>query len=188
MVEHVESVPGVVSASLASTVPPNDLSGRVSIFYPGQEPPQEALHAHEFELGLRVDLDTVAPRYFETLGIPMLEGRDFTDSDHGVVILGRRLASRLFPGENPIGKRISWPAWSGPPRAPLEIVGVAGDVKYRSLLVDPSLLMYVPLRDNYDSRAKMIVRTASDPRAGVAGVVRGHVKSTRMFRCTASRP
>jgi putative ABC transport system permease protein len=172
MVEHIESVPGVNSASLASTVPPNPVSGRVSIFYPGQEPSQEVLHAHEFELGLRVDVDTVAPRYFETLGIPLLSGREFTDRDHGAVILGRRLADRLFPGENPIGKRISWPAWSGPPRAPLEIIGVAGDVKYRSLLVDPSLLMYVPLRDNYDSRAKIIVRTSSDPRTVVTDVER----------------
>jgi putative ABC transport system permease protein len=172
IIEQIESVPGVASASLASTVPPYDLSGRVSIFYPGQEPPQEVLHANEFGLGLRVDLDPVAPGYFQTLSIPMIEGRDFTDRDHGVAILGRRLAERLFPGENPIGKRISWPAWTGPARAPLEIIGVAGDVKYRSLLVDPALLMYVPFGDNYDARAKLTVRTVSNPSAVVADVER----------------
>jgi predicted permease len=172
LLERIESVPGVSSASLASTVPPYEMSGRVSIFYPGQEPPQEVFHGHEFELGLRVDLDTVAPRYFETLAIPILKGREFTEHDRGVAIVGRRLADRLWPGENPVGKRISWPAWSGPARPPLGIVGVAGDVKYRSLIVDPSLLMYVPMQSNYDGRAKIVVRTASDPRAVVADVER----------------
>ncbi len=172
LIERIESVPGVASASLAATVPPYDLSTRVSIFYPGQEPTQEALHAHEFELGLRVDLDTIAPRYFETLGIRILEGHEFSDQDHGVAIVGRRLAERLWPGQNPIGKRVSWPAWSGPPRAPLEIIGVAADVKYRSLLVEPSFLMYVPRKDNFDGRAKIVVRTVSNPRGVLAEVER----------------
>jgi putative ABC transport system permease protein len=170
--EAAGSVPGVVSASTASTVPPYDLSGRVSIFYPGQEPAQADLHAHEFELGLRVDLDTVAPRFFETLGIPILAGREFTPRDHGVAILGKKLADRLWPGENPVGKRISWPAWSGPARAPLEIVGVAADVKYRSLLVEPPLLMYVAVQDNDSARGQLIVRTSAYPRAIVADVER----------------
>lgn len=172
VLERLESVPGVASASLASTVPPNDLSGRVSIFYPGQEPAQEALHAHEFELGLRVDQDTVAPGYFKTLGISIVEGREFGDRDRGVAILSRRLADRLWPGQNPVGKRISWPAWTGPAREPLEIIGVAADVKYRSLITEPPLLMYVSMRDNYDARARIVARTTSDPRAVVADVER----------------
>ncbi|HTB12229.1 MAG TPA: ABC transporter permease [Bryobacteraceae bacterium] len=172
LLEQIDSVPGVSSASLASTIPPYDLSGRISLFYPGQEPPQKVFHGHEFELGLRVDLETVAPRYFETLAIPILQGRDFTDRDRGVAIVGRRLADRLWPGEDPVGKHISWPAWSGPARPPLEIVGVARDVKYRSLITDPSLLIYVPMQSNYDGRAKIVVRTASDPRAVAADVER----------------
>jgi predicted permease len=118
--EQIDSLPGVSSASLASTIPPYDLSTRISLFYPGQEPPQNVFHGHEFELGLRVDLDTVAPRYFETLAIPILQGREFTDRDGGVAIVGRRLADRLWPGEDPVGKRISWPAWSGPARLRLK--------------------------------------------------------------------
>jgi hypothetical protein len=70
LLERLPAVPGVVSASLASTVPPQDFSGRVSIFYPGQEPTPDALRGREFEMGLRVEIDRIAPHYFETLGIP----------------------------------------------------------------------------------------------------------------------
>jgi predicted permease len=65
LLERLPGVPGVVSASLAAAVPPQAISGRVSIFYPGQEPAPEILRGREFELGLRVDLDRIAPRYFE---------------------------------------------------------------------------------------------------------------------------
>ncbi len=114
VLHRLAQTPGVVSASLASTVPPQDLSGRVSIFYPGQEPTPDMLRGREFELGLRVDIDRVAPHYFQTLAIPLLQGRDFTVRDRGVVIVTKRLADRLWPGENPVGKRIAWPVPGGP--------------------------------------------------------------------------
>ena len=237
LLRRLQSLPGVISASLAMTVPPEDFSGRVSIFYPGEEPRQEVLRGHEMELGLRVDVDTVAPGYFRTLGIPLLRGRDFTgyegefavprDQDGnvltaddcrlpmedakgrsptgaagnqandrkneshcrqssidnqqsaimeapGAVIVNHKLAERLWPGENPIGKRISWPSMVGPPRPPLEVVGVAADSKYRSLVSDTPLLMYVPLLQNYDGRPTIVIRTASAP-SGLVGAVRGAI-------------
>jgi len=216
MLHRLQSAPGVVSASLAMTVPPEDWSTRVSIFHPGEEPSQEVLRGHELELGLRVDVDTIAPNYFRTLGIPLLAGRDFTEHDEaallrdqdgnllqakpgggrgasaapgtglapgttsssppGVVIISHKLAEHLWPGENPIGKRIGWPTLVGPPRPPVEVVGVAADSKYRSLVGDAPLLMYVPLFQNYDGRPTIIVRTASAP-AGVAAVVRSTIAS-----------
>jgi len=229
----------VISASLAMTVPPEDFSGRVSIFYPGQEPRQEVLRGHEMELALRVDIDSVAPNYFRTLGIPLLQGRDFTERDDeaavprdqdgnelrigdcrssiedakgqstadtagrqdnhgksesrclqspidnrqsaifnapGVVIVSHKLAEHLWPGENPIGKRISWPSMVGPPRPPLEVVGETADSKYRSLVSDAPLLMYVPLFQNYDGRPTIVVRTASAP-SGVSTAVRSAIAS-----------
>jgi predicted permease len=231
LLRRLQSLPGVVSASLAMTVPPEDFSGRVSIFYPGEEPRQEVLRGHEMELGLRVDVDSVAPNYFRTLGIPLLRGRDFTERDGeaavprdqdgnrltiadgknasvtrgpssgnrrlttdrplqssidhrqsailnapGVVIITHKLAEHLWPGENPIGKRISWPSIVGPPRPPLEVVGVAADSKYRSLVSDAPLLMYVPLFQNFDGRPTIVVRTASTP-SGVSASVRNAIAS-----------
>ncbi len=176
LLERLPGVPGVVSASLAATVPPQDLSGRVSIFYPGQEPSPEILRGREFELGLRVDIDRVAPRYFETLAIPLLRGRDFTIHDRGVVIVSRKLAAKLWPGEDAVGKRIAWPDPGGAPRGPFEVIGVAADAKYRSLIAEPPLLMYVPVLSEYDSRTHIVVRTAGDP-ANLVGELERVVRS-----------
>jgi putative ABC transport system permease protein len=165
LLEKLPAVPGIVSASLAATVPPHDLSGRVSIFHPGQEPTPDALKGHEFEMGLRVDINRVAPRYFMTVGIGLIQGRDFEERDRNVVIVSKRLAERMWPGENPVGKRIAWPAPGGPPRAPFEVIAVAADAKYRSLIAEPPLLMYVSALAEYDSRTHIVARTAGDPAA-----------------------
>ncbi len=132
LLNKLNALPGVDSASLASSVPPTEWPGAVSIFHPGQEPPPEVLQAREFELGLRVNINHVAPNYFRTLGIPLLQGRDFSDRDRtgapGVVIVSRKLAEKMWPGGNPLGKQISYPQWQGPGRPPFEVIGVAGDV------------------------------------------------------------
>ncbi len=172
VLEKLRAVSGVVSASLAATVPPQDLGGRVSIFYPGQEPTPEMLRGREFELGLRVDIDRIAPRYFETLGISLLRGRDFTERDKGVVIVTKKLAAKLWPGEDAVGKRIAWPEPGGVVRPAFEVIGVAADAKYRSLIGDAPLLMYVPVFAQYDSRTHIVVRTAVDPANMIAEVER----------------
>lgn len=172
LLEKMRGVPGVVSASLAATVPPQDFSGRVSIFYPGQEPTPEMLLGREFELGLRVDIDRIAPRYFETLGISLLRGRDFTERDKGVVIVTKKLAEKLWPGEDAVGKRIAWPEPGGAVRPAFEVIGVAADAKYRSLIGEAPLLMYAPVFAEYDSRTHIVVRTAGDPANMIAEMER----------------
>ncbi len=176
MLNKLNTMPGIVSASVAGTVPPTEWPGAVAIFHPGQEPPPEVLQAREFELGLRVNINHVAPSYFRTLAIPLLQGRDFTDRDRpgapGVVIVSHKLAEKMWPGENPIGKQISYPLWEGPRRPPFEVVGVAGDVKHVALTSDAPLLLYIPVFQEYDGRARVVVRTASDPHAGIVLIQR----------------
>jgi macrolide transport system ATP-binding/permease protein len=176
LLERVQALPGISSVSLSTSVPPDPWPGSVSIFYPGQEPPQGVLRGHEFQLGIRVNIVTVAPNYFRTLGISLLQGRDFTKQDDvnapKVVIISRKLAGRLWPGESAIGKRISWPSLVGPPRSLLQVIGVAADCKYLSLLGDVPLLMYVPLFQNYSGRATLIMRTALLPGEVVPAVRR----------------
>src|SRR5262249_11219493 len=121
------------------------------------------------ETGLRVDLNRIGPRYFETLGIPLLQGRDFSGRDAGTVILSRALGERLWPGQSAIGKRISWPLGSG---TPLEVIGVAADARYRSLIADAPLLLYVPALDYFDGRTNVIARTSGDPRMVAAAMQR----------------
>jgi hypothetical protein len=164
----------VVSAALASTVPPTEWPGAVSIFHPSQEPPQDVLQGHEFELGLRVNINHISPTYFQTLRIPLLKGRDFSDGDRtgapGVVIVSRQLAEKMWPGENPIGQRIAYPSWEGSRRPPFEVIGVAGDVRHLALTSDAPPLLYVPISQEYDGRVRVVVRTASGN--GVATIQR----------------
>jgi len=180
LLARAERIPGVESASLAVTVPPEDWSTRVSIFYEGQVPPLDYVRGHEFEVGIRVDMNTVAPNYFRTLEIPILRGRDFTELDKAgaplVGIVSQKLAQRLWPDQDAVGKRIEWPSWVGAPRPPIEIVGVSADARYRSLIADVPLLLYVPESQNYSGTQTLVVHTAVNPE-DLVGAVRSAVNS-----------
>jgi predicted permease len=180
LLARVGRIPGIQSASLAVTVPPEDWSTRVSIFYEGQVPPLDYVRGHEFEVGIRVDMNNIAPNYFRTMEIPILRGRDFTDQDRPgaplVAILSQQLGQRLWPGQDAVGKRIEWPSWTGAPRPPLEIIGVSADAKYRSLLADAPLLLYVPESQNYNGTQTLVIHTSADPES-ILGAVRSAVVS-----------
>jgi putative ABC transport system permease protein len=138
----------------------------------------------------RVSLQGVSPDYFRALGIPMLRGRAFTESDAlespGVAILPESLAKRCFPNENPIGKRIykgrlnpgqvgeldRWTnvsLWT-------EIVGVVADVK--SISLDPQVEsnVYVPYWQWPMQTPSLFVRTAGNP-ANFAAAIYSEVKA-----------
>jgi predicted permease len=167
LLARIEGIPAIQSASLAATVPPEDWSSRVSIFYEGQAPPLDFYRGHEFEVGIRVDVNNVSPNYFRTVGIPILQGRDFTARDRTgaplVAILSQRLAQRLWPDGSAIGKRIEWPSSEGAPRPPLEIIGVSADARYRSLIADVPLLLYLPEFQNYNATQTLIIHTSTNP-------------------------
>ncbi|HEV2686902.1 MAG TPA: ABC transporter permease, partial [Bryobacteraceae bacterium] len=177
LLDRLRAMPGVVFASLASSVPPTEWPGAVSIFHPGQEPPPDMLQGREFELGQRANINHVSPDYFRTLRIPLLQGRDFTDRDRagaqGVAIVSHKLAEKMWPGENPIGKQIAYPRWQGPRRPPFEVIGVAADVKHIALTRDAPLMIYIPIYQEYGGVARVVVRTASDPHAGIDGAEKG---------------
>ena len=155
---RLRASPGISAASIATSVPPEETSTRLSIFHAGQEPPPEVLRGREFELGLRVDYDSVGPGFFRTLGIPMLQGRGFSDSDRAdsqaVAVINRRLAKRLWPDKEPLGQRIA----VGSGRPPVTVVGIVKDVASRSLLGEPPLHIYVPYSQAYEGRATLILR------------------------------
>jgi macrolide transport system ATP-binding/permease protein len=173
LMDRLPQLPGVDSAALAGSVPPVEWPGRVSIFYPGQEPPPDLFRAREMELGMRVDINRISPDYFRTLGIGLVSGRDFTrhddDATPAVAIVNRSLASELWPGENAIGKRISAPGPEDRLR-PLEVIGVAADTRSRALTTAAVPLLYLPLLQNYDGRTFLVMRTKSDPGLAVLGI------------------
>jgi len=176
LLERIEAMPGVNAASLAGSLPPQDWDGssRMSIFYPGQEPLEELRHGREFELGLRVGVNVVAPGYFRTLGIPLVAGRDFTLRDDerapAAVIINQKLAQRLWPGQNPIGKLIACPQWPyQEPRPYYQVIGVTRNAKLSLAAETPPLLYFSVLHDD-NRRATLIVRSAGDPNSLLAAV------------------
>jgi putative ABC transport system permease protein len=91
------------------------------------------------------DMNSVAPRFFETLGIPVLAGRDFRPQDRSgsspVAIINQAMARRFFPGQNPLGRKFGWRG--GKDRKEFEIVGVVGNTKYFNLTEDMPPTAYI---------------------------------------------
>jgi putative ABC transport system permease protein len=118
---------------------------------------------------------TVSPDYFRAMGIPLLKGRFFTDServekesDPMILIINETMAKRYFPGQDPIGKRIQ--TGDPDPKSKWEtIVGVVGDVKYSGLDAEPMPTLYVPYNENgwifWSTEMYLAVRTPLAPAA-----------------------
>lgn len=194
LISRLAADPSLRSASFGKTVPPREWSDRVSIFEPGSEPPRQELRDHEMELGYRVQLDRVAPRYFATLGVPLLRGRDFARGDDAtaprVAIVNESLARTFWPGADPIGRRISWPSRQGPARPPLRVVGVVADHRYTSLTTAAAPLLYVPVLQAYDGRATVVARGAhgtEEALGALRGVFRDVDPDVAVFGMTTMR-
>ncbi len=156
MVERLESLPGVESLSLASIVPLSGSGSQSGILVPGVTPPQGKDY-------FTIENVIVGPKYFQTMGIPLLKGRDFTLQDVQdtplVVIINQAMARSFWPHEDPIGKEFTTIRGTR-----YRIVGLASDSKYRYLWTDPQPLYYVPFLQLYSSRMNFLVRTSGDPR------------------------
>jgi len=116
---------------------------------------------------------TIAPNYFELMGIPLVAGRTFTDADHArspkVVIINQAAARKLFRDSNPIGQRVGH---SQETTGDYEIVGILRDVRYNNLRQPPPPTMYVPYAQRGPDGLVFSVRTATDPSGVMADIRR----------------
>jgi len=114
----------------------------------------------------------ITPEYFRTIGVPLRQGRFFSDHDRDnsvpVIIISEAMARRFWPGEDPIGKRLT-PSFHAEQGA-REIVGVVGDVKATGLDIDSSAMMYMPHKQAPLPFMSFVVRTASNPESLVQPV------------------
>jgi putative ABC transport system permease protein len=158
--ERVSALAGVQRAAFAWGVPltGNNWPGRIEV--EGQPP--IATPADLVALPVR----SVTPGYFDILGIPIDDGRDFRDSDAGkatrVAIVNRAFADRYFSGTSAIGKKL----WQGAGRQqpPSEIVGVVGNSRTDDLTRAPEPELYLSLWQAGAFSKDLIVRTTTDPR------------------------
>ncbi|HWK11195.1 MAG TPA: ADOP family duplicated permease [Vicinamibacterales bacterium] len=172
----LRSEPGIGIISWSTAVPPVLYGGRRSVFHLGQAPSQQELQRHEATLGVRADDAVVGPRFFETMGIALRSGREFTEYDRAgapaVAIVNRALAERLWPGQEAIGQFLEAPPYSGAIPPPMQVIGVAEDTRHESLLSDAHRpVLYLPFLQNPDTRATLVVQASS---AGVVAAALRH--------------
>jgi len=169
LLEKVRSLPGVRAAGISTSLP----LGGSSIYgfvIEGRPPlPPGA--------GQSTNYYSVSADYFKTMGIPLLRGRLFTEQDTRdttrVAILGEALAKRMFPNEDPIGKRMHV---TNGPTVFREIVGIVGDVKQNGLDEDTTMQFYEPYTQKTYSSMALVVRTVGDP-LSLTGAIRNQVLS-----------
>jgi predicted permease len=155
VLEHVGGLPGVRAVSLTVVTPLGGGGQRRGVQLEGYQPrPNE-----DTELNTNV----IGPNYFNTMSIPIVEGRDFNSQDREgspeVVVVNEELARRYFPGQSAVGKRLR----TGSQSPFREIVGVARTAKYRDLREEPLPFIYIPFAQENQSRMTLIMRTAGDP-------------------------
>lgn len=109
-----------------------------------------------------IDINVVTPEYFKTLNLPIERGRNFDahDSPTGapVAIVSSAAVGRLSLGDNPLGKALTLPD-KPTGQSQVEIVGVAGDSKYRNLAETPRSVIYLPWSQNYQNQLTLVVRS-----------------------------
>ena len=160
LLERVSVLPGVRSAAAAWWIP---LSGSdISFNFNTQE--------HPLPEGQQpvAQVNVVTPEYFQTLGAPIKLGRAFNERDDKsappVVIVSESFAKQYFPGENPIGKRITPNGSDSIDKPPVrEIVGVIADMHLISLRVAPKPQLYLPHQQFGIGAMSIFVRTQMDP-------------------------
>lgn len=160
--ERIGRVPGISSVSWASNLP---LWGRkeTGIVVEGQE-------ARKKSEAIPAVVDTVDLNYFSTLGIPLLEGRDFTQNDRDiatpVAIINETMAAKYWPAQDVLGKRLELPQGN----QFLQIVGVVKTTNYQALGEAPQACVYIPLRQNFTDSMILYARSERDPSTVLAAV------------------
>jgi predicted permease len=170
LMERVRNLPGVASAGISMSLPP-DLVSMWNPFWASNEPP-----APGGSLPLAVET-AVSPGYFRSLGVALLRGRLFEDSDLGrrdpILIVNDSMARRYFPDQDPIGRRMK--TGDAGPNSPWEtIVGVVADVKYGGLDSASESTLYVPyFQAGWPALSRemfLVVRADGDPTAIASGL------------------
>jgi predicted permease len=166
-VDAIRAIPGVVSVGATSTLPLAGNGSTQPFTIDGR--PAPALAEQPMALTRFIN-----PDYFRTMGIPLRQGRFFSDQDREgsapVIIISEAMARRFWPGESPVGRRMTASFLSE--QGAREIVGVVGDVKGGGLEDDVSAMMYMPYKQSPRPFSTLVVRTASAPQTFAQAVSR----------------
>jgi predicted permease len=163
---RVAAVPGVLHAAMAQSPP---LAGGLlrSVFPEGQDTTTGDR--------ILVQVNSVSVGYFDTIGIPLVRGRDFTPGDAAgrplVVVINETMAERFWPGQDAIGRRFKF---FGDDQF-TTVIAIARNSKYNGVAEDPIPFIYQPVLQNYTPQATLLVRAAGNAGA-LAPTVRHEVR------------
>ncbi len=175
---RVQALPGVRTASLSQIVPLQGNSWEQGIVPEGTPREPENIRSVLHYM--------VTPDFFSTFGIPLLQGRVFNEADRDgtalVCMIDETMAEKFWPGENPIGKRVTFEAAEGStPENPIslyrEVVGVVKNVRHYELENPARITVYVPMAQSagtWSHSMYVAAKTESDP-LRVSGLVRGEL-------------
>ena len=169
LMTRLQALPGVENAGGVLSLPLSGAVESTDLIVEGREATPD---------GERPDADytIVTPEYFATLQIPLLQGRHLNAQDKldapFVIVINDTLAARIWPGENPIGKRFRV-GWEEKPR---EVVGVVGAIKQTTLDAEARPAMYLPHLQSPNPRLSVLVRTRGEP-LSMAAAVRQEVRA-----------
>jgi len=165
ILSRLKNLPGVVSAGAINDLP---LGEHVAIAFDVEGKPVSP-DKQQYAV-----FQKITEGYFQTMRIPLLSGRFFTDQEiaarREIVIINQRFARRYWPGEDAVGKRIS------SSRGWREIVGVVGDVKLNGIDQDSWLEIYAPYTLGYSNLMTMVLRTSGDP-FGLVPSIRNEIRA-----------
>ena len=173
--ERVATIPGVEHVSTGFSVPWRDSQGLdISLAFA-----MDGAARQNAKDDLRAKFRAISPGFFNTLGLPLLEGRDFRDTDKDgserVVIISQSVAQKLFPGQDPLNREMRWTdpvikfiGISGDPR---RVVGVVPDIDDENIIPEPGITIYQP-SDQEGWESRLFVRTKGDPYALVPIITR----------------
>jgi predicted permease len=170
LLENIRSLPGVQRVSIANYLQLGMVSSGRGINVEGFEPPtgQSAFMVNTMDVG---------PGYFQTMGVPLLGGREFDQRDREgappVAIINEAMAKRFWPGQDPVGHRFILGAVANGKSH--EIIAVVKTGKYRSLSEDARPFFYLSFLQSYHPKATVIAQTSGDPEKLIAAV-RGEVQ------------
>ena len=173
VVERVSAAPGVERVALTGTPP---MGGQFSLLSYGvagkpELPPSQAPLAY---------LTAVSPAFFETLGIPVVQGRELNRSDAvpdpRVVVINEAMARREFADRNPLGQRFTFGPGPDGEEQWLEVVGVAANIRQYGIEQEPPPTIFVPHTFFPSQPLTILVRAAGDS-SSVAGGIRGALQA-----------
>ena len=180
LLRRVQALPGVTAASLANIIPLGNSSWERGIWPEGVPIEQATVNSVLYHI--------VSPAHFDVLEIPILKGRTFTEADRDgaplVAIIDETMAERFWPGEDPIGKRVTFESEEVPgaheegARIWRTVVGVAKNVRHYELETASRIQVYVPLHQSLrgmSSSMQIMAQTSGDP-LRLADAVRREVR------------